>query len=154
MKPSPLLLDDLFLGEISITPSDGAIPMPPYQMQVKAEPWFGRNESDHSKWLVRLKVEFGCEDASKPVAYEGHVEFHGHFSVADKEMSEDKMRNLIAVNCPSIMYSSIREVVALLTGRAKHGKLLLPSVSFIDLKVEPTKHVENVAEPAESALSQ
>jgi preprotein translocase subunit SecB len=59
------------------------------------------------------------------------VQYIGFFSV-DEPVPEGQMGRMVAVTAPSILYSSIRELLALLTGRGPMPCLLLPVVTFID----------------------
>jgi hypothetical protein len=43
---------------------------------------------------------------------------------------------MVHVNGASILYGSLREMIAGLSGRTTHGVYLLPSVSFVDLEEE------------------
>jgi hypothetical protein len=48
------------------------------------------------------------------------------------------MPKLVAITCPSMLYSAIRELVALLTGRGPHRPVMLPTVSFQDADIRRT----------------
>jgi preprotein translocase subunit SecB len=55
--------------------------------------------------------------------------------VISGDLPEEKQVEMIAVNAPSILYSSVREFLAMITAHGQHGKFVLPSVSFIDQKL-------------------
>ena len=84
-------------------------------------------------WIVELPVTFKSADGST-AAYEGFVQMTGSFTITG-DLPEEKQMEIVGVNAPSILYSSVRELVAMLTGHGAHGKLVLPSLSFIDLKL-------------------
>lgn len=132
MQTSPLQLDEAFVGEVSIRPNEpGAMPVHADDLQIDAVPSYARNADNPLKWMVKLAVKFSAT-GQKPVAYEGHINCEGYFTVADPTQTEEKQRKLVAVNAATILYSTAREIIAGLTARARNGKLLLPSVSFID----------------------
>ena len=67
------------------------------------------------------------------------------------DSSEEKQMEIVAVNAPSILYSSVRDFVAMLTAHGPNGKLVLPSVSFIDQKLLPQSKSVQPASKAEPA---
>lgn len=133
MQTSPLQLDEVFVGEVNVKPSEGTLTAPG-DCLVDAKPAYGRNAENPLKWHVRLSVDFRAAE-QKPISYEGHIDCEGYFTVADEALSEQKQRKLVAVNAATILYSTAREVVATITARSRNGKFLLPSVSFIDQRI-------------------
>src|SRR5207302_10467594 len=87
------------------------------------------------------------------VSYEGHIDCEGYFTVADAARTEEKQRRLVAVNAATILYSTAREAVAAITARGRNGKLLLPSVSFIDQKISFPDDPVAETSTAEAAVS-
>lgn len=134
MKTSPLQLDDAFIGDVVITPSETGSNVGDSAhdiVVVDATPAYARHNENPLKWSVKLSVEFKSAE-TKSAPYEGRVQCEGYFTVVNSEQPEDRQRKLVAVNAPTILYSMAREMVASITGRGRHGKFLLPSVSFID----------------------
>ena len=70
-------------------------------------------------------------DEKRPLAYEIAITVSGVFRVV-AEMEPAAARRLAFVNGMSILYSSARETVLLLTGRFPAGPFVLPTLSFID----------------------
>jgi preprotein translocase subunit SecB len=103
------------------------------EIDAKTDVSFAQNETDARQWQVTLSVEFAGKGA--PAPYKGSVDYIGYFTVS-ADYPEEKMPRLVAITCPSMLYSSIRELVALLTGRGPHRPLMLPTVSFQDLNIE------------------
>lgn len=103
------------------------------RFNTRCELEFGQNVDDPKQWQVILSVHLDGVD-NKPAPYKGCIEYVGIFSI-DGSSSEEKVQRLIAVNCPALLYSSVREMVALLTGRGPHRALTLPTVSFSDGKL-------------------
>jgi preprotein translocase subunit SecB len=91
---------------------------------------FGQNKENHRQWQVVLTVHFEGKDGA-PGPCQGCVEYVGLFTVRP-DYPADKMPKLVAITCPSMLYSAIRELVALLTGRGPHRSVTLPTVSFQD----------------------
>jgi preprotein translocase subunit SecB len=131
MQTSPLQLDDAFIGEIAVVPHESASHATPTDILVDATPSYARHAENPLKWSVKLLVEFRSSETT-PSPYEGRVQCEGYFTVVNHKQPEDRQRKLVAVNAPTILYSMARDMVATITGRSRHGKFLLPSVSFID----------------------
>jgi len=139
MKTSPLQLEDFFIGNLSLNPTKGSFTKSG-QIKVDVKLDYKRNESDKQSWMVELDISFKAAQP-EPISYEGHIEIAGHFTVGDTKIPEEKQANIVAVNGPSILYSSARELIAMLTGHGRNGRLILPSVSFIDhrISLSPSK---------------
>jgi preprotein translocase subunit SecB len=152
MQTSPLQLDDAFIGEVRVTPGVAHADIVPSNVLIEATPSYARHSENPLKWTVKLAVEFKSAQANS-APYEGRVQCEGYFTVVNGEQSEDRQRKLVAVNAPTILYSMARDIVATVTGRGRHGKLLLPSVSFIDQLItfpddpQPEEH-SSAAAPA------
>src|SRR5205814_4888634 len=95
----------------------------------------GQSASNKRRWRVQLGVKFKAKGAAV-AAHRGEVSYVGIFTVVD-DFPLEKMYRLIGVDAPSILYSSIRELVALLTGRSSTKTVLLPTVSVIENVVVP-----------------
>jgi len=102
---------------------------------VECDVGIGQNKNNERQWRVQLGVKFSAKGAAV-AAHRGEVTYVGIFAVAE-DCPAEKMFRLIAVDAPSILYSSIRELVALLTGRGRTKTVLLPAVSFIQNVLEP-----------------
>lgn len=128
MKTAPLRLEASFPAKVSLENHiDGH---PEVEITPDCTPQFLQNKDNPRLWQVRLNIKFGGKPGTRAL-HEGEIEFVGLFTVID-EVPEEKMAHLVAVTCPSILYSSAREVVALLTGRGPYKAFLLPAVSFAD----------------------
>jgi preprotein translocase subunit SecB len=133
MRIAPLQLEELFTGKIRLVPIVANY-SGETQLRVDTTPTFRRDNADPFVWNVQLVINFGPAD-TRPVGYEGEIEMVGRFRVVTKELQEEKHLELVAVNALSILYSSAREVIAMLTAHGPCGKMLLPSVSFADQKL-------------------
>ncbi|MCW5547513.1 MAG: protein-export chaperone SecB [Opitutaceae bacterium] len=143
MKPSPLQLNQTFIGAIVLQPKP---PEFSSEVNVTTAQSFARGDVVKNQWQVTLKVSFkGAGD--KPAQYEGSIEVSGIFTVT-AELAEEQHLRLVAVTCPSLLYSTARETIAMLTARGPHGVFLLPSVSFTDLTLTPTAQPATLPRPA------
>lgn len=158
MKTSPLQLDEAFIGEISVKPSEvaSAMLLGSADLLIDATPSYARNAENPLKWVVKLSVAFRAAEG-KSAAYEGHIDCEGYFTVGEANLPEAKQRRLVAVNAATILYSTAREVVATITARSRNGKFLLPSVSFIDQQItfpdDPVPEAPQPEQPASAAAS-
>jgi len=134
MQISPLQLNAFWIGKVVIEPA-GQLVVPKAQITTETTTAFRRNNDDPHQWIVELRVAFRSADEQK-AAYEGSVEMTGQFRISG-DFSEERQMQVVAVNAPSILYSSVREFVAMLTAHGPHGKFILPSVSFVDMKLQP-----------------
>lgn len=143
MRASPLQLNQTTIGEVVLQPraSDafaGAV-------TVTTTPAFGRSDNDPRQWRVTIRVAFKGAD-EKPAQYEGHIDVAGVFTVS-ADVPDDQLLKLVAVTCPSLLYSTAREAIASLTARGLHGVFLLPSVSFADHILKPQPEPAVIAKP-------
>lgn len=128
MKNSPLRIEASFPAKISLQNHiDGD---PETEIVPDCLPEFLQNKDNPRLWQVRLNIKFAGKPGTRAL-HEGEIEFVGLFTVTD-EVPEEQMARVVAVTCPSILYSSAREIVALLTGRGPYKAFLLPAVSFTD----------------------
>jgi preprotein translocase subunit SecB len=133
MQISPLQLSAFWIGKVVIEPAVSFVPGA--QITIETTPAFRRNNDDPHQWLVELRVAFRSANEQK-AAYEGSVEMTGVFVISGN-LSEERQVQVVAVNAPSILYSSVREFVAMITAHGPHGKFIVPSVSFVDQNLAP-----------------
>lgn len=133
MKKSPLSIDASYPILIHLDSNPEGSGEAGYDVEYDVQVWQSTN--NERRWRVQLGVKFKPK-GSGAAAHEGEVKYVGLFTVAD-EYSAEIMYRLIGVDAPSILYSSVRELVALLTGRSATKMVLLPAVSFFGGKVAP-----------------
>jgi len=99
-----------------------------------------------NRWRADLGIVVRPTDEKKPLAYEISITISGVFRVIAK-MEPEAARKLAFVNGMSILYSSVRETVLLLTGRFPAGPFVLPTLSFVDEydRLAPLKVAETPA---------
>lgn len=132
MQPSLLRLNKIYFRRIRLDAAEKpGIGKGELKLQVEVL----RNKENAAQWRVELTVWLGGQDAP----YTGEICAVGEYAVGS-EQSEEAASNLVNVNGPSVLYSSIRELVLTLSGRGPYPSLLLPSITFIDRK-QKTKEV-------------
>jgi len=100
-----------------------------------------RNQEITNIWMVTLTLSFGS--TRQNVRYAGEVSLLGEFETA-KTLNEITAEDLVNVNGPSVLYSSAREIILMVTSRCPKGPWMLPSVTFIDRrKPQPATVNEN-----------
>jgi len=85
-------------------------------------------DDKHHVWLVRLKVEMLKPEEGNPPLYLGWIEVAGHLQLHPDIPAEDR-RKLVFVNGGGLLYSAVREMVAMLTARSVHGMAELPTIN-------------------------
>lgn len=127
LKASPLqILSSEFIN-INLTSCDTNIPHGGGTLSVEHDIQLNPAK-DENTWIVRLMVKLqpAHEDSQPP--YTGTVSIKGNFKVSDKYNGDHE--RLIRITAVSMLYGSIREMLANLTARSANGLMLLPSVSF------------------------
>lgn len=128
MKRTPLRLKLAYPEVVSVATDVDGNPEADYDVSCKLE--IGQNQADSRMWRICLGVKFGGKPPDAP-PHRGEVRYVGFFAV-ESDVADEKMERVIAVTAPSILYSSIREFLALLTGRGPMPCVMLPVVSFMD----------------------
>jgi len=85
-----------------------------------------RNKDNPFLFQVNLEIESGL-DVEAP--YHFALQCIGEFEIS-KDVSEEKIGALIAVNGASVLYSACRELLIDQTAKSAHGTLTLPTVVF------------------------
>ncbi len=145
MQTAALQAESTFLTGIRIQVAAPRLsgPQPPATIQAQmgladlAEP---------NLWRADLGIVVLPADEKQPLPYEIEVSISGVFRVI-ASLEPDAARRLAYVNGMSILYSSIRETVLLLTGRFPAGPFVLPTLSFVDEydRLAPLKIAEKPA---------
>ena len=148
MKTAPLSLDASYPTLIHVISDPEGSRDAAYDVECDVQVWQGENNK--RRWRVRLGVKFKAK-GDVVALHRGEVTYLGIFTVAE-DYPEEKMYRLIGVDAPSILYSSVRELVALLTGRSSSKTVLLPTVSFIENVVVPAP--EPVVQPHPAAAAE
>lgn len=137
---SPLQLNRYFIKKLLFSLNEGfdrrgtptnkeirATVMPEMSVLVDAE----QNPDNDLQWRLELTVELGeSEDPTFP--YKVAATVVGYFEL-DKKTPKAEAEDLAKVSGASILYSISREVIANATSRTHYPRLMLPTVTFLDL---------------------
>lgn len=96
-----------------------------------------QGEDKPNEGIVRVQVEMK-QDEKKNVPYHVRVHLAGNFSIASA-FPEEKKALFLKTNGASILYGVARELIRDLTSRGPHSQILLPTVSFAEIKTESAK---------------
>jgi len=135
---TPLQLEDSFFTVLEARanaafqpPEEGAQAL---RAAVKPRLEVARLKTEQKRYQLTLAVE-SSPDSEKDEPYHIHFEVVGRLLVDESFECEDLDR-LVAVNGASILYSSLREMVLIVTGRGAWGAVQLPTVNFSRLDLE------------------
>lgn len=87
-------------------------------------------------WRVALDLTDKDVDGETP-RYRFRLRIIGFFRWSGAEGSEQDVAQIVAVNGASILYSSAREYLLMLTSRMPWGQITLPTMSFAGIAVAP-----------------
>ncbi len=129
MHPSPLHLEHYFFTRISVEAA-------PHTDKTSPGTLTGRvncacHKEDPRRWMVTLTVQQKEDSEKKVPSYLVDIEICGFFNV-DNSIADNRVEPIVKANGPAVLFGSVREIVALLTGRGPHPAVQLPSVTFID----------------------
>lgn len=145
MANLPLLLEGHCFTKVSVEadpcfqPVAGQQPPVRFDMNVKLL----QHNDDPRKWQAVLTIKAVSQE-DKPIPYKVDLECVGFFAV-DPGVEAAKMPWLVQTNGATILYSSAREFLLLVTGRGPWPPLYLPTTNFL----APPRPREEVA-PAKS----
>ena len=131
MKTGPLSLQRICFTEVHVIANPGAKETDVDNIDLDVSPKLNKSAEDGRRWTVVLTVKF---DSKSGIAapYTGRIENIGGFAV-DPGWPEDQIEKLVYVNASGILYSSMREMVSVITGRGVFMPLTLPSCSFMEM---------------------
>lgn len=137
---SPLQLNKYFIKRLAFFLNEGfdrrpqpsrkqirATSMPPMGIDVAAE----QNPDNDTQWRIEVTIDVQ-ESEDKSFPYRISCTVVGYFQV-NKKLPRQEADDLAKVSGASILYSTLREIVANTTGRTEFPHLMLPTLSFLDL---------------------
>ena len=99
----------------------------------------GRASDGGPRFEVQLRVDVNKEEVDFDTCpYRIHLLLTGYFHFPE-DTPEEKINNMIAPNGLSILYGIARSTVSQVVGVGRHGRILLPSVNFIDVIQDKAK---------------
>lgn len=144
---SRLALESYYLTELRYAIKDGLDTNPerieivePIQLEVSDSTSI--LDAKERTWRCELTINSAETAASKEEFYSFKITMVGFFKV-DASLSEEQMTLLAETNCPAVLYSTAREIIATVTRRSPYPPLLLPLVTFFKIpeKVKAAKRV-------------
>lgn len=130
MQTAALQLETTFLNSIRLHAVGARLSGSPPPATIQAQTGLA-DLTEPNCWRADLAIVVRPADDTRPLPYEIEVSISGVFRVV-AQIEADAARRLAYVNGMSILYSSIRETVLLLTGRSAAGPYVLPTLSFVD----------------------
>ncbi len=145
MQTAALQVESTFLNSIRLQAAAPRLSGSPPPATIQAQTGLA-DLTEPNLWRADLAIVVRPADEMRPLPYEIEVSISGIFRVV-AQMEADAARRLAYVNGMSILYSSIRETVLLLTGRSAAGPYVLPTLSFVDEydRLAPLKVAESPA---------
>jgi preprotein translocase subunit SecB len=89
----------------------------------------GDHKENEFKKLCRLNIGVKKE-ARKKFPYDFRISLVGFFEI-DPGCEEQETSLLLRTNAPSMLFTAARELLLLVTGRARHFPIMLPTVAFL-----------------------
>ena len=128
-SPLHMLAQEFLHVELSAIPAEE---VGPGNIDVDREVFYDKEDDD---WRVTLTVEIKGIDGKNDPPYKGALVARGFYKV--HESYPHDAEKLVRITGASMLYGSIREMVAHISARAPNGMINLPSVSFVDPPEKP-----------------
>ena len=126
MQISPLRLERHYFTRTVLISKSGDVDDVPNRIDCKLG--FAVDSENRRRHKVSLKLLLEDEEGTR-APYSGEFEGVGYFAVAES-WPDDQIARLVSVNCPSLLYGTVREMVLILSGRHEHGPVQLPTLRF------------------------
>lgn len=113
---------------------DATEPTPGQDRSTAVEVQLGSVLEDKTKWSVKVHMRSTAPGESKRHPLYIELLCTGFFTAKSEPGSEDELEKIVAVNGASILYSAMRELLLVTSGRTPRGAIQLPLVSFAGLE--------------------
>lgn len=135
---SPLQLEGYFLKELSYSIADPLEGLPQrvddsLSVELSVSDVTQPLGPDQRSWRCELSVATAEDDQR----YEFRITMVGFFKV-HPDLDSKLIPQIAEANCPAVLYSTCREIVATITRRSPYPATLLPVVTFIKGPTEKT----------------
>ena len=140
MAQPPVQLEESYYDVVSLeapqdyVPDPHARPAGPPEREALVKLDLATVDADPGVWRVSLDIRHREAEDETP-RYRFHLRVVGFFRWGGGETPNAEVAQLVAVNGASILYSSAREFLLLLTSRMPWGQLSLPTLSFADVEL-------------------
>jgi len=136
----PVQLEESYYDVVSLeapqdyVPDPHARPAGPPEREALVKLDLATVDADPGVWRVSLDIRHREAEGETP-RYRFRLRVVGFFRWGGGETPNAEVAQLVAVNGASILYSSAREFLLLLTSRMPWGQLSLPTLSFADVEL-------------------
>jgi preprotein translocase subunit SecB len=139
MAQPPLQLEESYFDVVNLEAAPEYVPdteTRPRRHGVEMQ--LGLATVDDSPGVWRVSLDIRSKDVDdEALRYHFRLRVIGFFRWCSEEQLEEEVAHIVAVNGASILYSSAREYLLVITSRAPWGQLSLPTMSFADVAVTP-----------------
>ncbi len=134
MQPSRMQLENYFVEELSFQVRQDYDPVSENlprlsSSDLEIEVRLGEIEEDAFKKMCHLTVSLKAK-AQKAFPYNFKLAMVGFFQM-DSSCTEDLIEVLLKNSAPSMLFTAGREILLLVTGRARFQPLMLPTMAFL-----------------------
>jgi preprotein translocase subunit SecB len=139
MAQPPLQLEESYFDVVSLEAAPEYVPdaeSRPRRHGVEMQLGLATVDDSPGVWRVSLDIRHKDVDEEAP-RYRFRLRVIGFFRWSTEGQPEDQVAQIVAVNGASILYSSAREYLLMVTSRTPWGQLSLPTMSFADMAVTP-----------------
>lgn len=139
MTGPPLQLEESFFDTVSVEVVPEYVPDGegrPQQHGVEVRLNLATLDDNPGVWRVTLDLTDKDVEAETP-RYHFRLRIVGFFRWVGGERPGQEVAQIVAANGASILYSSAREYLLMLTSRTPWGQINLPTMSFADVAVTP-----------------
>ena len=149
MQPSRMQLENYFVEELTFQvrqdyQPDSENPLKLSPSDLKIEVRLGGIKEDAFRKMCHLTVTLK-EKLKKAFPYDFKLVMVGFFQM-DSACSEDEVEVLLKNSAPSMLFTAGRELLMIVTGRARIQPLMLPTMAFLPkLKVSKTSSVKDLS---------
>lgn len=107
--------------------------------------------ADGDKFLVEFNMSCNEAEENAGSPYSFSLTINGIFGF-EKDVSKEAMEKMVGLNCVSILYGLARGIIAQISAHTPKGKIILPTVNFVEYF--KNKLNENAApqKPAKTAV--
>lgn len=148
-----LQLDTYFLKEISYTVKNDLNTIPEKVSEIKSVNLEVSDlttpiEETENAWRCELVIKSSEGKTEGNPFYNFKIVMVGFFKV-DSALPDETAKALAESNCPAVLYSTSREIIATVTRRSPYPAVLLPLVTFVKNLEQPKKKKRTIKKKSE-----
>lgn len=93
-------------------------------------------DKTENSWRCELTIKSSDNEKDNNPFYDFRIVMVGFFKT-NLDLSPEQAQILAESNCPAVLYSTSREIIATVTRRSPYPAVLLPLVTFVKVAKEP-----------------